>query len=534
MANAMDQEANAVAAQIAQLDGRWTGDTHNAFRAWGSKVQQALQENAKEAWAVRDNLNNTAATIDKVKQGIRDIVGGIAVTILASFAADILSGGLALVASGAEGAAGVAAAGRIAAVLEELAVVLREFQAGTKALQASKWFINLQRQWRIGGTANVLIKLGTHAFLGPRGLVDNLKFTWGPNEGGYLLLGNVLWAGGAQALYGLKGIGIVRELQFVKGAGIVGNFGKNALPFLSQISAGGVIALGGSTLYGLGTRNSLHDSTKFAVKNLEIGAGAFAVPALVGGLRGAVLGPAYGMGLQNLYNFKQNVTDPNFRKGRGDVPLGNFLPTNYGGLMGGLPMAPAAGVVPSYTVKPGDNLWNIAAQQYPNHDPHRYPDIYWGTNGNSPHKIVNPNLIYPGEQVQILPERISGSHASAPLPVDVQHPSNGTYIHVSGGKVQAPLPVPPVNGYQPVSGASLPPAPPPATHHLAPGGSGSAPHPQPAGSGIVTVRPGDTLSAIAQRNHLSLQQLEGANRGLGNPNHIYPGEQVVVPEQPAA
>jgi len=48
------------------------------------------------------------------------------------------------------------------------------------------------------------------------------------------------------------------------------------------------------------------------------------------------------------------------------------------------------------------------------------------------------------------------------------------------------------------------------------------------------VRPGDTLSAIAQRNHLSLQQLEGANRGLGNPNHIYPGEQVVVPEQPAA
>lgn len=59
-------------------------------------------------------------------------------------------------------------------------------------------------------------------------------FTWGPNEGGYLLLGNVLWAGGAQALYGLKGIGIVRELQFVKGAGIVGNFGKNALPFLSQ------------------------------------------------------------------------------------------------------------------------------------------------------------------------------------------------------------------------------------------------------------------------------------------------------------
>lgn len=63
------------------------------------------------------------------------------------------------------------AAGRIAAVLEELAVVLREFQAGTKALQASKWFINLQRQWRIGGTANVLIKLGTHILSGGLALV---------------------------------------------------------------------------------------------------------------------------------------------------------------------------------------------------------------------------------------------------------------------------------------------------------------------------------------------------------------------------
>src|SRR5579862_9345855 len=43
-----------------------------------------------------------------------------------------------------------------------------------------------------------------------------------------------------------------------------------------------------------------------------------------------------------------------------------------------------------------------------------------------------------------------------------------------------------------------------------------------------TVRPGDTLWAIAQRNGVSVQDLVRAN-GISDPSTIYPGEQIAIP-----
>lgn len=46
-----------------------------------------------------------------------------------------------------------------------------------------------------------------------------------------------------------------------------------------------------------------------------------------------------------------------------------------------------------------------------------------------------------------------------------------------------------------------------------------------------TVRPGDTLSAIANRFHVSLSSLEHANSQVKNPNMIYVGEKLTIPGQ---
>jgi len=71
----------------------------------------------------------------------------------------------------------------------------------------------------------------------------------------------------------------------------------------------------------------------------------------------------------------------------------------------------------------------------------------------------------------------------------------------------------------------------------APSGSNSgAPSPTPAppagGShaSSYTVQPGDMLSAIAQRQGVSLAALEAANPQLSNPNYIYPGETIHLPD----
>jgi len=55
------------------------------------------------------------------------------------------------------------------------------------------------------------------------------------------------------------------------------------------------------------------------------------------------------------------------------------------------------------------------------------------------------------------------------------------------------------------------------------------PQPAPGNGGSVTVQRGDTLSAIAQRNGVSLAALIDANPQIRNPNLIYPGQTVHLP-----
>lgn len=57
-------------------------------------------------------------------------------------------------------------------------------------------------------------------------------------------------------------------------------------------------------------------------------------------------------------------------------------------------------------------------------------------------------------------------------------------------------------------------------------GSGSS---APSGSGTYTVRRGDTLSAIAVTYHTTIHELARMN-GLGNPNLIYVGQRLAVPQ----
>ncbi len=65
------------------------------------------------------------------------------------------------------------------------------------------------------------------------------------------------------------------------------------------------------------------------------------------------------------------------------------------------------------------------------------------------------------------------------------------------------------------------------------GGAGSAPTPQPtptpAGPGNYTVQSGDSMGAIANRFSVSLSSLEAANPQISNPNLIYPGEIIHIP-----
>jgi spore coat assembly protein SafA len=69
----------------------------------------------------------------------------------------------------------------------------------------------------------------------------------------------------------------------------------------------------------------------------------------------------------------------------------------------------------------------------------------------------------------------------------------------------------------------------------APGGTSTPSHPappstpSPSGGGDYTVRSGDTLSAIAAHHGVSLTALEAANPQIRNPNLIYAGQTVHIP-----
>lgn len=65
------------------------------------------------------------------------------------------------------------------------------------------------------------------------------------------------------------------------------------------------------------------------------------------------------------------------------------------------------------------------------------------------------------------------------------------------------------------------------------GGADGVPMPQPiptpTSAGNYTVQPGDSMSTIARQFGLSLSALEAANPQIGNPNLIYPGEILSIP-----
>lgn len=65
---------------------------------------------------------------------------------------------------------------------------------------------------------------------------------------------------------------------------------------------------------------------------------------------------------------------------------------------------------------------------------------------------------------------------------------------------------------------------------LSPSGLSSGPEaPQKPSGSAYTVVPGDTLWAIAGRNHVSLKALLAENPQIKNPNLIFPGDKVVIP-----
>jgi spore coat assembly protein SafA len=54
----------------------------------------------------------------------------------------------------------------------------------------------------------------------------------------------------------------------------------------------------------------------------------------------------------------------------------------------------------------------------------------------------------------------------------------------------------------------------------------------PVGASTYTVRPGDTLWAISHARNVSVHTLVGANPQLRNPDRIYPGQKINIPDPP--
>lgn len=160
----------------------------------------------------------------------------------------------------------------------------------------------------------------------------------------------------------------------------------------------------------------------------------------------------------------------------------------------------------TYTVRSGDTLSGIAS---------RYGTTYQALaalNG-----IVNPNLIYPGQVLQ-LPKSTSAPAPSAPAPAEeetytVQPGDSLSEIATAHGTTYQALAA--LNG---ISNPNL----------IYPGQVlrliGSAP-PAPASAveETYTVKPGDSLSEIAATHSTTYQKLAALN-GIKNPNLIYPGQ----------
>ena len=102
-------------------------------------------------------------------------------------------------------------------------------------------------------------------------------------------------------------------------------------------------------------------------------------------------------------------------------------------------------------------------------------------------------------------------------------PPPSIYIPPIGPVAGAPAPMPFSNGVQPQSGSSATPVPPPRPAAL------SSPVMSAVAPSSYTVKSGDTLGAIAERNGTSVSEIMKANPQLKNPNSIGVGQQLKMP-----
>jgi spore coat assembly protein SafA len=136
----------------------------------------------------------------------------------------------------------------------------------------------------------------------------------------------------------------------------------------------------------------------------------------------------------------------------------------------------------SVTVRPGDSMWAIAQRN----------NVTLQSLIDANPQISNPNLIFAGQELEIPGSRDEFEAAPAEeAPVEL-NPS-----------VPEPEPID-----QP---------PPPAPESELP-------------ASTYSVRSGDTLSGIAGRAGVSLADLLRANPDIRNPNIIFPGQQILIPQ----
>ncbi len=178
----------------------------------------------------------------------------------------------------------------------------------------------------------------------------------------------------------------------------------------------------------------------------------------------------------------------------------------------------------SYRVNAGDTLSAIAS---------RYGVSLQALEAANP-QIRNPNVIYPGEEINIPGRTDTFQPASKPAPAGHRTAAYTVHAGDSMGSIAAKFRVslqaleasnPQVRnpnliypGQQlniPGQGDTFKPAP--------------TPPPSSGGNGSYTVQAGDTMGGIAARFRISLGALEAANPQVTNPNVIYPGQHLNIP-----
>jgi len=178
----------------------------------------------------------------------------------------------------------------------------------------------------------------------------------------------------------------------------------------------------------------------------------------------------------------------------------------------------------NYTVKSGDSLSAIAAA---------HGVSLQALEAANP-QITNPNLIYPGQNINIPG---SGGTTSAPPSSTGSTSAGSNYTVKSGDSLSA------IAAAHGVSLQALEAANPQITNpnliyagqtiKIPGSGGGSAAAPASTGSSSAgsnyTVKSGDSLSGIAAAHGVSLQALEAANPQITNPNLIYAGQTIKIP-----